>query len=513
VVAAAEAGLREEEPHAPGSEHGVQVMTMHGAKGLEFDHVYVLGLQHTRMPGSRRHVQEPVPDELLKESLPENTRDAHVDEMRRLMYVAMTRARKRLVLAWPESTSTSAERVQQKPSAFYEEAREALGENEQHRAEQLLGLEEDLLSAFRALRDDVLGGAAQIAQQIGEMRLDAHLDAARAVSRYLELLKVAALVERDPGQDLAAAITDVNELLLRGASPDQRQFFLQSGLDEVLLQSQSRRLRRHELVSRSEPSLESFIPMRGKGVMLSATDIEIYKICPLRYKYARVYSIPREQTLQQRFGILIHQVLERFHTQLANQQALDGPGNGQPTGMEQLRALFEMGWRRSGFGDSNEERQLRDKAVEALSAYHHRFRDQDATPVWFERSFSFHIGEHLLRGRVDRVDRHPDGSYELIDYKTGKAKTQGQLKDDVQLSLYQIGASQSWELDASKQSYYYVLDNKQVPLEPSEDTIHSMRETAVRVAEGIRSQNFDPTPSFSACSTCDFKLICPAAEK
>ena len=82
--------------------------------------------------------------------------------------------------------------------------------------------------------------------------------------------------------------------------------------------------------------------------MLSATDIEIYKICPLRYKYARVFSIPREQTLQQRFGILVHQVLERFHTQLANEQALDGTGDGQPTGIERLRALFEAGWRRSG---------------------------------------------------------------------------------------------------------------------------------------------------------------------
>ena len=43
--------------------------------------------------------------------------------------------------------------------------------------------------------------------------------------------------------------------------------------------------------------------------------------------------------------------------------------------------------------------------------------------MWFERNFSFRIGPHLLRGRVDRVDRHPDGSYELIDYKTGRART------------------------------------------------------------------------------------------
>jgi DNA helicase-2/ATP-dependent DNA helicase PcrA len=247
-------------------------------------------------------------------------------------------------------------------------------------------------------------------------------------------------------------------------------------------------------------------------VMLSATDIEIYKICPLRYKYARVFSIPREQTLPQRFGILVHQVLERFHSQLANEE-LAGVAAPESSSAERLMALFEAGWRRSGFADTNEERQLHEKATDALTSYHVRFREQQSTPLWFERNFSFRIGEHLLRGRVDRVDRHPDGTFELIDYKTGRAKTAAQLKEDVQLSLYQIGAKRSWKLDASKQSYYYVLDNEQVPLAPSEETIEQVEETATRVAEGIRAQQFEPTPSYAACSICDFQLICPAAEK
>ena len=64
----------------------------------------------------------------------------------------------------------------------------------------------------------------------------------------------------------------------------------------------------------------------------------------------------------------------------------------------------------------------------------------------------------------------PDGSYELIDYKTGRARTPSQLKDDIQLSLYQIGARESWKLESSRQSYYYVLDDEKVPLEPSRRT-------------------------------------------
>jgi DNA helicase-2/ATP-dependent DNA helicase PcrA len=40
-----------------------------------------------------------------------------------------------------------------------------------------------------------------------------------------------------------------------------------------------------------------------------------------------------------------------------------------------------------------------------------------------------------------------------------------------------------------------------------------VREVATEVAEGIRSQGFEPTPSYGACSICDYRLACPAAER
>src|SRR4029077_4267911 len=119
-------------------------------------------------------------------------------------------------------------------------------------------------------------------------------------------------------------------------------------------------------------------------------------------------------------------------------------------------------WRRGGFGDSEEERQLRGKAASSLTRYHERFRSEEPERVWFERQFTFKLGPHLLRGRVDRVDRLPDGEYELIDYKTGRPKRSEQLMDDVQLSLYAVGAREAWSLDSSSQAYYYVLDEQKV---------------------------------------------------
>ena len=122
IAAVADAGLREEEAAAGERPHGVRVMSMHAAKGLEFDHVYVLGLMAARMPGPRRRALEPIPDALIKEAVPPDTKATHVAEMRRLLHVAMTRARRRLVLAFPERSERGA---LQQPSPFAEEARAA----------------------------------------------------------------------------------------------------------------------------------------------------------------------------------------------------------------------------------------------------------------------------------------------------------------------------------------------------------------------------------------------------
>jgi DNA helicase-2/ATP-dependent DNA helicase PcrA len=501
IAAVAEAGLREHETPSQAVEGAVSVLAMHAARGRGFDHVYVAGLHGARMPGARQRTVEPIPDALLPERLPPDSRAAHVESMRRLLYVACTRARRRLVLAYPAHADASD--AAQPPSPFLEEARAALGGAEfADHEEELFGPAETLHSTYRMLRDELLDTVQRTGSRLGELRFDTDLDVSHAVVRYLELIKLSALISRPEGQEVAEALAQVNDRLLGAATAEQREIFLTSALDEYLLDAERGARRRAEVVAkRDEPSLEAFLPRRGDGLLLSASDVETYRICPLRYKFARVFRIPQEPTTNQRFGILVHQVLERFH------QA------GGPQTRAELLGLLDGGWRRHGFGDGDEDRQLRSKAEVALTKYHDRFAADPAEPVWFERSFAFKLGPHHLRGRVDRVDRLPGGGYELIDYKTGRPKTASQLKDDVQLSLYAVGAREAWDLDAAQQAYYYVLDDEKVPV-PRDDTDRdSVTETVLRVAEGIQAQGFEPTPSYSACSTCDYRIICPAAER
>jgi len=505
VAEAGEVGAEEADPPAPGA---VVLAEPAQVKGLEFDAVYLLGLHAGSMrlaPWEDRWV----PSELATGSLPEAGDDLASVRQRRLAYLAMTRAARSVVLSWPEETDREATT----PAPFYEAARDGLGAIEEVQAEEVFGPAEGLHATYRMIRDEVLEASWRAGSALSEMRLDTAEDVNAAVARYLELIKLASLLQRPGREATREALGAVNELLARVATREQRAVFETSALDDYVLgEDKARESRRDAVAARREPSLEQFIPRRGDGLALSASDIGLYRTCPLKYKFARVFSIPQEPTINQRFGILIHNVLERFHSEEMRSKAGRTADAPRPGSLDRLLGLLEAGWRRTGFGASDDELQYRDRAVAALARYHERHVREETEPVWLERSFSFAIGDHHLRGRIDRVDKRPDGAYELIDYKTGEQSAVSKLSEDLQLALYRVAAREAWQLEATQGAYWYVLADERVEVEPAPDDAERVERTVLDVAGGIEAQDFEPRPSFEICSWCDYRLICPASE-
>ncbi|OGK12895.1 hypothetical protein A3C98_01015 [Candidatus Roizmanbacteria bacterium RIFCSPHIGHO2_02_FULL_37_15] len=75
----------------------VNILTVHSAKGLEFPVVFLTNLVEGRFPSRQRKDQIPIPEEVIQEVLPIG--DYHLQEERRLFYVAMTRAKEKLVFS------------------------------------------------------------------------------------------------------------------------------------------------------------------------------------------------------------------------------------------------------------------------------------------------------------------------------------------------------------------------------------------------------------------------------
>ncbi|HEY2352679.1 MAG TPA: ATP-dependent DNA helicase [Candidatus Acidoferrum sp.] len=82
------------EDDVPGD--AVQLMTVHGAKGLEFEHVFLIRVNNKQFPAGERSRVFEFPAELMKEGSP--AEQFHIQEERRLFYVALTRARERLTI-------------------------------------------------------------------------------------------------------------------------------------------------------------------------------------------------------------------------------------------------------------------------------------------------------------------------------------------------------------------------------------------------------------------------------
>ena len=439
----AEIGFRGEGA-APAERTGVQVMTVHQAKGLEFDVVVVIGMTRAGFPGADRGGVD-IPDALLPEVLPRG-RDAHVAEARRLAYVAMTRARRHLVLT---TVAAGAGGVSQVPSPFFEEAREAV--------------------------------AAEV-EEVGEAPERALLAAIADRHAAFEEASLAAAAA------VAAGGADAEELTA-AAERTARE----------LVDARARALRP------PEPAAPVAAPARPArpGLELSPSAVEAYRTCPLRYRFAAVDRVPTPPSPARAVGVAAHAALEAHYR----------PGGTGGDG-EALVGRFAAALRREGVDRTAEGRQALARAREALPPYHERLVRSGTRPVAVEREFTLTAGPHRVHGRVDRVDAHPAGGHQIVDYKTGKPPAAGARgdDDDLVLRLYLLGAREAWGIEPRGATLVHVLDGATRGVHPDAAADAEAVEAVREAAEGISARRFEPRPSW-ACRTCDFALLCPAQDR
>ncbi len=133
---------------APDYEAGpeaLKILTVHAAKGLEFKYVFIVNLVDKRFPSIDRKEPIALSDELVKEILPEG--DIHLEEERRLFYVAMTRAKEGLFFSWGRDYGGARRK---KPSRFLIET--GLVEEEEKEEEGEVLLSSSALSSSPAVK-------------------------------------------------------------------------------------------------------------------------------------------------------------------------------------------------------------------------------------------------------------------------------------------------------------------------------------------------------------------------
>ncbi|HYE60961.1 MAG TPA: ATP-dependent DNA helicase [Phycisphaerales bacterium] len=416
---------------------GVQLLTAHSSKGLEFDTVFVPRVKAPYGFPCLRSDSGWEPPEGLFDSLdPRTEAERCADEERRLFYVACTRAERRLVLlSKPNKTVT-------KTVNYFDELTRTPGtpvsvHEARHILEEAAARGGVPASAIEVAGLDFKGRAA--ARQAGERaRREARLAAARA----LELV--------DRGDVTPEQVTKAAEMLkgaaeqiaLTAATQAAGQapaWLLKQRPDLRPMGERLARLMKEENAADVSPE-SLLVKAMPAPLHLSYTTIYEYHNCARCWYLGRVLRLPQPYSDDANLGTVAHAALKTFYDRWAK---ADAEGLPRP-GAEQLVTLA-----RETFIATLGSRQVVDnEALEQLSAQmrllmanlHH----DGAQVLETERSIDFDYEvdgvAHRFTAKLDRIDLLPDGGVRVIDYKTGYASQRylAPKKDDLQMGIYAL---------------------------------------------------------------------------
>ena len=256
-----------------------------------------------------------------------------------------------------------------------------------------------------------------------------------------------------------------------------------------------------ELAQDLSKQFQPEIPVR---LNLSASAIETYKQCPLKFRLGRIDGVP--QTANNPvlvFGNIIHRVLQRFHE--PEKELTE----------ERILRLLNEEWKIGEFDYTVREEKFKEQGQDMLIRYCCQVQANPPNVLAREESFAFEIGPITIRGAIDRIDQTEDGTA-IVDYKT--SKTSSSAKSNLQLAIYSMYLEQ---LDdptlgglPTEASLHFLRDEEK-PIRShsfTSDQIGETKEKIIEVAAGIRNREFDAKTGMH-CDWCDYKsLVCPAWE-
>ena len=315
-------------------EEAVHLSTVHSAKGMEWDYVFLINFVDKRWGNQRSYKKIILPEGILKNTdLSDKERN---EDDRRLFYVALTRAKKQVWISYPETIIENNNSSDKFPSIFLEELKEIESKLEQSELEQVQQNE----------------------------------------------------IDQNAEDYLAKLLSPVTNKEIR---IDEKEFF-----KEIL-----------------------------KDFKLSVTALNTYLRDPKEFIDNNLLRIPRAKAVHMSFGTAVHAALERFY-KFKKQQ-------GKFPELKILLEEFEGALKKEVMTESDLEDRLK-YGKEILTGYYQEHLNENTDVFDVERSFggrrSVMLGDIQLSGKIDRIDwlDRDRGLIRVIDYKTGKPKTDGAIE-------------------------------------------------------------------------------------
>lgn len=246
--------------------------------------------------------------------------------------------------------------------------------------------------------------------------------------------------------------------------------------------------------------------------VISPTRIRTYLLCEVKYYHSYLnpqgkYYIRAKREFS--FGTTMHSVLQHLHA----------IGGAEAVSVEQLQQVMRQQWVDAGYETPQQAAEFQQVAANLLGQYHvQQLQAAQQIPAELrprllmqERLLRMDMGRFALIGRVDRVDEHPDGTLEIIDYKSFRSTvTPEEVHDDLAMCCYQL-LLKSLYPDRRVIATIVALQtgaNASASLTPEE--LQDFREDIRLLGEEIISRDFEylEPKRIPHCDDCDFLPLC-----
>ncbi|MBQ2313155.1 MAG: PD-(D/E)XK nuclease family protein, partial [Elusimicrobiaceae bacterium] len=177
-------------------------------------------------------------------------------------------------------------------------------------------------------------------------------------------------------------------------------------------------------------------------------------------------------------------------------------------------------WQEKGYGSLEKEQEGFLEGQEIIKKYYQKHLADNLHPLSTEMKVYADIDGLTVMGIVDRIDYLGDGKLAILDYKTGKTLK----REPDQLMFYQkllenspklLPLVQARDIEVQKISiekmlFYHLPTLTEDSFKPvSAAELDLFWKSAMKTAENILAEKFEPTPSEQSCRWCDYRGSCP----
>ncbi|MGB9848149.1 MAG: RecB family exonuclease [Minisyncoccia bacterium] len=243
----------------------------------------------------------------------------------------------------------------------------------------------------------------------------------------------------------------------------------------------------------------------------SYSNLEIFENCPKRYEFQVIDKIKAPTTKEQFLGTLLHKSLAFLYKKAPLFPHLD-----------ELLDYFRVQWKEADkikWRNNEEKENYFKEGLRILESFYKKNIPSFSIPLALESYFETEIEDeqnnttHIVTGRIDRIDKKEDETFEIIDYKTSKKMpSEDSLTNNLQLAVYILGFLKKWphltSIDKINLTLYYLKHGEYLTGKKTENDISLTKKRILKNIHEIEKNYFPPIPS-KLCNSCPYRKICP----